>query len=117
MRRTSHVGFVNWFRRGDNSHLLWPGYGENSRVVKWVFERLDGTAKAEKTAIGFLPADGALDTNGVDVTKDDLKELLSVDAKGWKEAVPQIREHYAAFGERLPKKLSTSLDELESALA
>ena len=116
-KKLPQIFFVNWFRRDDNGRFLWPGYGENSRVLKWVFERLDGTAKAEKTAIGFLPADGALDTNGVDVTKDDLKELLSVDAKGWKEAVPQIREHYAAFGERLPKRLSTSLDELESALA
>ncbi len=116
-KKLPQIFFVNWFRRDDNGRFLWPGYGENSRVLKWVFERLDGTAKAEKTAIGYLPADGALDTSGVDVTKDDLKELLSVDAKGWKEAVPQIREHYAAFGERLPKKLSTSLDELESALA
>ena len=115
-KKLPQIFFVNWFRRDDNGRFLWPGYGENSRVLKWVFERLDGTAKAEKTAIGYLPADGALDTNGVDVTKDDLKELLSVDAKGWKEAVPQIREHYAAFGERLPKKLASSLDELESAL-
>jgi phosphoenolpyruvate carboxykinase (GTP) len=116
-KKLPQIFFVNWFRRDDNGRFLWPGYGENSRVLKWVFERLDGIAKAEKTAIGYLPADGALDTNGVDVTKDDLKELLSVDAKGWKEAVPQIREHYAAFGERLPKKLASSLDELESALA
>ena len=82
MRITSHVGFVNWFRRGDNSHLLWPGYGENSRVVKWVFKHLDCTAEATKTAIGFVLANEVPDKTGVNFSMDDLKTLLSVDAKG-----------------------------------
>ena len=116
-KKLPQIFFVNWFRRDDNGRFLWPGYGENSRVLKWVFERINGQAKAEKTPIGYLPTHDSLDTNGVNVTNEDLKELLSVDANGWKEAVPQIREHYAAFGERLPKKLASSLDELESALA
>ena len=82
-----------------------------------MFERITGNAKAEKTAIGYLPTHDALDTTGVNVTSEDLNELLSVDTNGWKEAVPQIREHYAAFGDRLPKKLASSLNDLESALA
>ncbi len=115
-KKLPQIFFVNWFRRDDNGRFLWPGYGENSRVLKWVFERINGQAKAEKTPIGYLPTHDSLDTNGVNVTNEDLKELLSVDANGWKEAVPQIREHYAAFGERLPTKLLSSLDDLESAL-
>ena len=116
-KKLPQIFFVNWFRRDDNGRFLWPGYGENSRVLKWVFERINGHAKAEKTPIGYLPTHDSLDTNGVNVTNEDLKELLSVDANGWKEAVPQIREHYAAFGERLPNTLKASLDQLEGALA
>jgi phosphoenolpyruvate carboxykinase (GTP) len=115
-KKLPQIFFVNWFRRDDNGRFLWPGYGENSRVLKWVFERINGQAKAEKTPIGYLPTHDSLDTNGVNVTNEDLKELLSVDANGWKEAVPQIREHYAAFGERLPNTLKASLDQLEGAL-
>ncbi|MFM7093836.1 MAG: phosphoenolpyruvate carboxykinase (GTP) [Actinomycetota bacterium] len=114
-KKLPQIFFVNWFRRDDNGRFLWPGYGENSRVLKWVFERINGQAKAERTPIGYLPTHDSLDTNGVNVTNEDLKELLSVDANGWKEAVPQIREHYAAFGERLPNTLRMSLDQLESA--
>ena len=115
-KKLPQIFFVNWFRRDDNGRFLWPGYGENSRVLKWVFERITGNAKAEKTAIGYLPTHDALDTNGVNVTSEDLNELLSVDTNGWKEAVPQIREHYAAFGDRLPSTLSSSLDKLEGAM-
>ena len=92
----------HWFRRDDDGRFLWPGYGENSRVLKWVFERVNGQAKAEKTPIGYLPTHDFVDTSGANVTNEDLKELLSVDANGWKATVPQIREHYEAFGERLP---------------
>ena len=116
-KKLPQIFFVNWFRRDDNGRFLWPGYGENSRVLKWVFERITGNAKAEKTAIGYLPTHDALDTTGVNVTSEDLNELLSVDTNGWKEAVPQIREHFAAFGDRLPSTLSSSLDQLEGALS
>ena len=116
-KKLPQIFFVNWFRRDDNGRFLWPGYGENSRVLKWVFERITGNAKAEKTAIGYLPTHDALDTTGVNVTSEDLNELLSVDTNGWKEAVPQIREHFAAFGERLPNTLKASLDQLEGALS
>ena len=110
------IFFVNWFRRDAEGRFLWPGYGENSRVLKWVFERLAGTAAAHKTAIGYLPNTDSLDISGLKVSSEDLEQLLTIDEAGWREAVPQIREHFAAFGDRLPAKLKASLDSLESAL-
>jgi phosphoenolpyruvate carboxykinase (GTP) len=110
------IFFVNWFRRDSDGKFLWPGYGENSRVLKWVFERLAGTATAHKTAIGYLPNTDSLDISGLKVSTQELELLLTIDQAGWNEAVPQIREHFATFGDRLPAKLTASLDSLESAL-
>ena len=110
------VFFVNWFRRDENGRFLWPGFGENSRVLKWVFERVDGTADAVDTPIGLLPTADALDTTGLDITTDDLDELLSVDAAGWQRALPEIREHYARFGDALPAPLVDAVDLLEHQL-
>ena len=111
------IFFVNWFRRDNDGRFLWPGYGENSRVLKWIFERLEGKAAARKTAIGFLPATDSLDTEGLSINTADLEAITSLDTDGWREAVPQIREHFAVFGDRLPAKLHDSLNSLESALA
>jgi len=111
------IFFVNWFRRDEDGRFMWPGYGENSRVLKWVFERLNGTAQADKTAIGYLPNATSLDTTGLQINEADLKAITSVDVDGWREAVPQIRDHYAAFGDRLPNELATALDALESSLS
>ena len=111
------IFFVNWFRRDEDGRFMWPGYGENSRVLKWVFERLNGTAQADKTAIGYLPSADSLDTNGMNINTADLQAITSVDVDGWREAVPQIRDHYAAFGDRLPSELATALDALESSLS
>jgi phosphoenolpyruvate carboxykinase (GTP) len=107
---------VNWFRKSEAGEFLWPGYGENSRVLKWIFERCEGTAKAQETPIGFLPGPGDLDLRGLDVERDDLAELLSVDVDGWLEEIPLIREHYARFGERMPRELVAELDGLEKRL-
>jgi len=111
------IFFVNWFRRDNDGRFLWPGYGENSRVLKWIFERLNGKADAQKTAIGFLPATDSLDIDGLNINTADLEAITSLDTDGWREAVPQIREHFAIFGDRLPAKLHDSLNSLESALA
>ena len=111
------IFFVNWFRRDDDGRYLWPGFGENSRVLKWVFERVTGTADAVDTAIGYLPTEKDLDLNGLDVSATDLRDLLSVDAAGWTAALPQIREHFARFGEALPDELLIALDTLEANLA
>jgi phosphoenolpyruvate carboxykinase (GTP) len=107
---------VNWFRKNDAGEFLWPGFGENSRVLQWIFERCEGTAKARETAIGLLPAENSLDLSGLDLDKDDLKDLLSVDVEGWLAEIPQVRRHYARFGDRLPPELARELDELEQAL-
>ena len=111
------IFFVNWFRRDEDGRFMWPGYGENSRVLKWVFERLNGTAEADKTAIGYLPNATSLDTTGMQINEADLQAITSVDVDGWREAVPQIRDHYAAFGDRLPTELETALDALENSLS
>jgi phosphoenolpyruvate carboxykinase (GTP) len=86
------IFFVNWFRRDEDGRFMWPGYGENSRVLKWVFERLNGTAEADKTAIGYLPNATSLDTSGMQINEADLQAITSVDVDGWREAVPQIRD-------------------------
>jgi phosphoenolpyruvate carboxykinase (GTP) len=110
------IYYVNWFRKGDAGKFLWPGFGENSRVLKWIFERCEGRASAEETPIGLVPSPAALDTDGLEMTSQDLQELLRVDAKGWKDELPSIREHYASFGSKLPQGLRDELDELERRL-
>ncbi len=110
------IFFVNWFRRDDDGRFLWPGYGENSRVLKWVFERVDGTVDAVETAIGKLPVREQLDLSGLDIDAADLDQILAVDIDGWKGAVPQIREHFGQFGDHLPNELNRAVDQLEAAL-
>jgi phosphoenolpyruvate carboxykinase (GTP) len=107
---------VNWFRKGDEGEFLWPGYGENSRVLKWVFERCEGTAKAEETPIGNLPANGELDLDGLEIGSRALHTLVSADVEGWLDEIPLIREHFAQFGERMPQGLVAELDALEQRL-
>ena len=111
------IFFVNWFRRDDDGRFLWPGFGENSRVLKWIFERVDGRADAIDTPIGKLPTREALDTEGLEIDEADLSELLTVDREGWLSAIPQIREHFAQFGDELPVALNRAVDTLQSSLA
>ncbi|MFM7253221.1 MAG: phosphoenolpyruvate carboxykinase (GTP) [Ilumatobacteraceae bacterium] len=110
------IFFVNWFRRDDDGRFLWPGFGENSRVLKWVFERVDGTADAVSTPVGLLPAPDALDLEGLAIDSADVDTLLTVDADGWRAAVPQIESHFAQFGEALPEQLHRRLRELAAAV-
>jgi phosphoenolpyruvate carboxykinase (GTP) len=111
------IFFVNWFRRDEDGRFMWPGYGENSRVLKWIFDRVDGKANATKTAIGYLPSPADIDITGLDVSAADMNALLSIDSDGWKSALPQMRDHYAQFGAKLPAPLTTALNELESSLS
>jgi phosphoenolpyruvate carboxykinase (GTP) len=108
---------VNWFRKGADGRFLWPGYGENSRVLKWVFERVTGTAQAVETPIGRLPAPGALDLTGLDVPESALRQLLQVDLEGWSAELPGLRKHFDRFGKRLPQGLREELEALEKRLA
>jgi phosphoenolpyruvate carboxykinase (GTP) len=107
---------VNWFRRGDDGRFLWPGYGENSRILKWVVERLEGTADAVDTPIGYVPDPAAIDTTGLDLPDGDLAAALHVDLVGWQAEIPQIHEWFARFGDRLPGQLWTELDTLTHRL-
>ena len=111
------IFYVNWFRKDADGRWLWPGYGENSRVLEWIFERVSGRGEAVETPIGWVPAPGAIDIEGVDVSKEDMEELLRVDRDEWRAEVPLIREHFAKFGDRLPRALSDAVDELERRLA
>jgi phosphoenolpyruvate carboxykinase (GTP) len=110
------IFYVNWFRKGDDGRWLWPGYGENSRVLEWVFERTAGHGDAVDTAIGFVPSATALNVEGLDVTPADMAELLTVHTDEWRDEVPRIREHYATFAEHLPAKLADEVDALEARL-
>jgi phosphoenolpyruvate carboxykinase (GTP) len=110
------IFYVNWFRKNKDGKFMWPGYAENSRVLKWIFERCDGTAQAVDTPIGKVPAEGAIDVKGVKVDPADMKEMTSVDKEGWKAELPLIKEHFAIFGAKLPKALSDELAALEKRL-
>jgi phosphoenolpyruvate carboxykinase (GTP) len=109
--------YVNWFRQDANGHFLWPGYGENSRVLKWVFERVSGGGEAIDTPIGRLPAPGALDVKGLEIAPGGLDTLLKVDIEGWRAELPLIKKHFESFGDRLPAGLGTELADLEKRLA
>jgi phosphoenolpyruvate carboxykinase (GTP) len=109
--------YVNWFRKGADGRWLWPGFGENSRVIAWVIERVMGKGEAVDTPIGRLPAPGAISTEGLDVRPDDMDELLRVDVEEWRQEVPSIEEHYANLGERLPNGLRDELTALEKRLS
>ncbi|MDD4037715.1 MAG: phosphoenolpyruvate carboxykinase (GTP) [Sphaerochaeta sp.] len=110
------IFYVNWFRKTDEGKWLWPGFGENSRVLKWVFEACEGTAKTIDTPIGVMPTADAIDRpEGVSI--EDMQELLAVDIDGWLKEVEDIRaNHYPKFGDKLPKELATFLDQLEANL-
>jgi phosphoenolpyruvate carboxykinase (GTP) len=110
------IFYVNWFRKGADGKFLWPGFGENSRVLEWVFRRCEGTADAVETPIGLLPAEGAIDTEGLDLDAEAMRELLSVDEEMVREQLPQLKEHLAKFGDKLPPELSRQLDALEARL-
>jgi phosphoenolpyruvate carboxykinase (GTP) len=111
------IFYVNWFRKDADGKWLWPGYGENSRVLEWVFQRVAGRGQAVETAIGYVPAPGAIDVTGLDVPERDLAELLRVDVEDWRAEIPSIEEHYAQFGDRVPEALRDQLHALEKRLS
>jgi len=110
------IFYVNWFRKTPGGRWLWPGYGENSRVLKWIFERTEDRGKAVETPIGYLPAADTIDTSGLDIPAEDMPELLRVDTGGWLEEAAGIREYYRKFGDRLPSALWDELEALEKRL-
>ena len=110
---------VNWFRRNADGKFMWPGFGDNSRPLAWVFGRCEGTAEANETAIGYLPTEASIDRTGIEdeVSAADLAELLKVDVDGWKAELAMIEEHYAKFGDKLPAELKAQLAALKERLA
>ncbi len=110
------IFYVNWFRKDEDGRWLWPGYGENSRVLEWVFERVSGRGDAVETPIGSVPSPGAIDTDGLAVSDEDMAKLLAVDAGEWRAEIPGIREHFAKFGDKLPSELADEVDRLEQQL-
>ena len=114
--RLPKIFYVNWFRKDADGRWLWPGFGENSRVLEWVFERCAGTGAAVETPIGLLPAPGAISTSGLDVPPADMDELLRVSLSEWRAELPPIEEHFASFGDRLPPALTGQLEALRRRL-
>ncbi|MCL2512341.1 MAG: phosphoenolpyruvate carboxykinase (GTP) [Oscillospiraceae bacterium] len=110
------IYFVNWFRKDENDKFIWPGFGENSRVLKWILERVSGTGKAIQTPIGNLPAPGAIDASGLDVSEGDMAGLLKFDKEAWREEIASIKENYKSYGGRLPEELGEELAKLENSL-
>jgi phosphoenolpyruvate carboxykinase (GTP) len=114
-KKMPKIFYVNWFRK-DEKGFLWPGYGENSRVLKWIFERCNGTADAVDTAIGRLPKPGDIDVTGLEVSPETMTKLLTIDKEGWKAEIPLIREFFAKFGNRMPVALNEEANQLEQRL-
>ncbi|MDX6662087.1 MAG: phosphoenolpyruvate carboxykinase, partial [Solirubrobacterales bacterium] len=108
---------VNWFRKDAEGNFLWPGFGENSRVLEWVFRRCDGEAEATETPIGLVPTEDGIDTEGLNISAEAMRELLSVDEQGVRDQLPQVKEHLARFGDGLPAEIASQLAQLEQRLA
>jgi phosphoenolpyruvate carboxykinase (GTP) len=114
--RLPKIFLVNWFRKDESGEFVWPGFGENIRVLEWVFRRCDGEGETVETPIGLVPAEGEINTEGIDVSGEDMKLLLTVEADDLKAQLPQVVEHLARFGDRLPKELSAQLEALKQRL-
>jgi len=110
------IFYVNWFRKGPDGRFIWPGFGENSRVLEWIVRRLEGRADAVETPLGLVPAEGGLNTEGLAISDGALRELLTVDHEAVEVELPQISEHLAKFGDRLPRQITEQLDDLERRL-
>jgi phosphoenolpyruvate carboxykinase (GTP) len=110
------IFYVNWFRKDDDGRFLWPGFGENSRVLEWIFRRCAGDAGARETAIGLVPTPGDVYTDGLDIPAENLEKVLSVDLDALREQLPQVTEHLARFGDDLPDELHAQLEALERRL-
>ncbi|GAB1512105.1 phosphoenolpyruvate carboxykinase (GTP) [Actinophytocola sp. KF-1] len=110
------IFYVNWFRRDENKKFLWPGFGENSRVLKWAIERIEGKAAAKETPIGYIPTADDLDLSGLDASRADIEAALRFDADEWRAEIPLIEEWFAKIGEKLPTLLRAELDALKTRL-
>ncbi|MDA8124863.1 MAG: phosphoenolpyruvate carboxykinase (GTP) [Deltaproteobacteria bacterium] len=115
-KQAPRIFYVNWFRKSPEGKWLWPGFGDNSRVLKWMCERVEGKVGAVETPIGFMPKEGDLDLTGLNLSAADFKELLRVDADAWRGEVADIEKHFSNFGKRLPERLRVQLEALRKRL-
>jgi phosphoenolpyruvate carboxykinase (GTP) len=111
------IFYVNWFRKDAKGNYIWPGFGENIRVLKWIFERIDGSENSVESPIGILPTEEAIDTSGLSISKESMKQLLSVNIDLWKQEVEEMKEYYKKFGDKLPQGLIDELKDLENRLS
>lgn len=110
------IFYVNWFRKSQDGKFLWPGFSENSRVLKWMCDRVDGKVGAKESPMGLLPVESDLDIKGLNISSEDMQELMSVDPEEWRKEIPDIEAHFSTFGNRLPEKLKAQLKELIARL-
>ncbi len=111
------IFYVNWFRKGEDGKFLWPGFGDNIRVMKWIFGRCDGTANAKKAAVGYIPTKESLDLSGLEIPDKNLERILSIDKDEWCQEAEEMEEYYKQFGDRLPKELKKELNDLKTRLS
>jgi phosphoenolpyruvate carboxykinase (GTP) len=114
--RLPKIFMVNWFRKGADGKFLWPGFGENSRVLAWIFGRCDGSVDAEETAIGYVPRVGSADEAVLEIPGVDLAELLKVDPKDWAAQLDQVKAHFDGFGKKLPHQFKRQMTAFEERL-
>ncbi len=110
------IFYVNWFRKSQDGMFLWPGFSDNSRVLKWMCDRVDGKVNARNSPIGLLPVEGDIDIKGINISPEDMTELMKVDPKEWRAEIPDIEQHFATFDNRLPERLRKQLKEFITRL-
>ena len=108
---------VNWFRKDEDGNYMWPGFRDNSRVLKWMIDRIEGKVEAQEKEIGLFPKVEDLDLTGLDISKETLKKLFKVSKEEWQKEIPLIEEFYAKFGDRLPAALKKQLEALKKKFA
>jgi len=114
--KAPRIFYVNWFRKSDEGKFLWPGFGENSRVLKWMCERVEGKARAKETPVGLIPEEGSLDLGGLDVPDGTMEELLKISPDDWRPELPDMEKHFSQFGDRAPERLKSQLEALKKRL-
>ena len=115
--RLPRIFYVNWFRRdAEDGRFLWPGFGDNARVLAWIFRRCDDATEAVDTPVGRVPSPGALETEGLEISAEDLEAAVRVDPEEWREELGPVRAFFDAFGDRLPAELRAQLEAAERRL-
>ena len=116
IKKHPKIFMVNWFRKDENKKFMWPGFRDNSRIIKWMIDRIEGKTGTVETAIGLSPEKGAIDVSGLEISQETMDKLLSVNKEEWKKETAMIEEFYAKFGDKIPNELKNCLEELKKAV-